>query len=62
MKKVLSACIELILEFDSIEEYKKYLADMQAKKQTYVVLYECDIKGKYRVRIRRQYNNNTLID
>ncbi len=59
MKKVIAACIDLTLEFDSVEECNKYAADIKAKKQNFNVLrYEELPDGKIRVRVQRQYNNS----
>lgn len=59
LKRVIAGCIDLTLEFDSVEECNKYAEDIAAKKQTFNVLqYEELPGGRIRVRIQRQYNNS----
>lgn len=61
MKKVIAACIDQILEFDSKQEVEKFLGDLEKKKQLYTVMWENSIKGeKVQIRIRRQYNNHFM--
>lgn len=59
MKRVLAGCIDLTLEFDSVEEANKYAKGIEEKHQTFRVLkYEELPDGKIKVRIQRQYNNS----
>lgn len=59
MKKVIAWCIDLTLEFDSVDECNRYAEGISAKKQTFKVLqYEELPGGRIRVRIQRQYNNS----
>ena len=59
MKKVIAGCIDLTLEFDSVDECNRYVDGISAKKQTFKVLqYEELPGGRIRVRIQRQYNNS----
>lgn len=61
MKKVIAACIDQILEFDSKNEVEKFLGNLEQKKQLYTVMWENNIKdGKVQIRIRRQYNNHFM--
>lgn len=61
MKKVIAACIDQILEFDSKDEVEKFLGDLEKKKQLYTVMWENNLKyGKIQIRIRRQYNNHFM--
>ena len=61
MKKVIAACIDQILEFDSKDEVEKFLGNLEQKKQLYTVMWENNIKdGKIQIRIRRQYNNHFM--
>ena len=63
MKHVIAACIDLTLEFDSVEECNQYAESITAKKQTFKVLeYEELPGGRVRVRIQRQYNNSPFPD
>lgn len=59
MKRVVAGCIDLTLEFDSIEECNQYAESIRAKKQTFNVLKYEELPGdRIRVRIQRQYNNS----
>lgn len=59
MKRVIAGCIDLTLEFDSVEECNQYAESIRAKKQTFNVLqYEELPGGRIRVRIQRQYNKS----
>lgn len=59
MKKILSAWIEQILQFDSKLEYMAYISDLEQKKQKFsVVEQEQDSSGKVTLHIKKQYNNN----
>lgn len=61
MKKILSAWIEQILQFDSKSEYMEYINDLEQKKQKFsVVEQEQDSSGKVTLRIRKRYNNNVF--
>ena len=59
MKRVLAGCIDLTLEFDSVEEANKYAKGLEEKHQIFKVLkYDELPDGKIKVRIQRQYNNS----
>ena len=59
MKRVLAACIDLTLEFDSVDECNKYAESITAKKQVFKILEYEELPGeRIRVRIQRQYNNS----
>lgn len=59
MKRVIAGCIDLTLEFDSVDECNKYANDIKAKHQTFKVLQYEELQGeRIRVRIQRQYNNS----
>lgn len=61
MKKILSAWIEQILQFDSKLEYMAYISDLEQKKQKFrVVEQNQDGSGKVTLRIQKQYNNNVF--
>ena len=63
MKRVLAGCIDLTLEFDSVEEANKYAKDIEEKHQIFKVLKYKELPdGKIRVRIWRQYNNSPFPD
>lgn len=59
MKKILSAWIEQILQFDSKLEYMAYISDLEQKKQKFSVVEQGqDSSGKVTLHIKKQYNNN----
>lgn len=59
MKRVIAGCIDLTLEFDSVEECNQYAESIRAKNQTFNVLQYAELPGdRIRVRIQRQYNNS----
>lgn len=59
MKKVLLAWIEQYIEFDSEMEYSVFLQQIKTTGKKYKICQEEKMPdGKYRVNIRRQYNNN----
>lgn len=59
MKKVIAGCIDLTLEFDTVDECNRYAESITAKKQVFNVLKYQELPGgRVRVRIQRQYNNS----
>lgn len=62
MKKVLSAAIVEILEFDSPEEAREYLDGMKAAGKNFRVVWECDVAaGKRQIKVQEQYNQSPMI-
>lgn len=62
MKKVLSAAIVKVLEFDSPEETMKYLDGMRAAGKKFRVQWECDVAGgKRQIKAQEQYNKSPMI-
>lgn len=62
MKKVLSAAIVKVLEFDSPEEAKEYLNSMKAAGKNFRVQWECDVAGgKRQIKVQEQYNKSPMI-
>ena len=64
MKKVIAGCIDLTLEFDTVDECNRYAESITAKKhQKFKVLKYQELPGgRVRVRIQRQYNNSPFPD
>lgn len=61
MKKILSAWIEQILEFDSKLEYLAYLEELRMKAGKFKVMKQNQLEsGKVILRIRKQYNRNVF--
>ena len=55
MKKVIAGCIDLMLEFDSVSELDRYIADIEAKKQEYSIVDRKELPGdRIMIRIHRQ--------
>lgn len=62
MKKVISACIDQIIEFDSEHEVDKLIDFLKSRKQRYTVIWKNTLNnGKVQIRIKKQYNNNDLM-
>lgn len=62
MKKVIAACIDRVLEFDTQQEAAKYLETLREKKSEFRVLNREEVAGKYRIRIQEQYNKSPMIE
>jgi hypothetical protein len=58
MKKVLAACIDQLLEFDSEGSFEEYIEDLEAKKQWFTIVYKYHNSEAVVVRIRKQYNKH----
>lgn len=61
MKKVIAACIDRVLEFDTQQEAANYLETLRDKKSKFRVLNREEVAGKYRIRIQEQYNKSPMI-
>lgn len=62
MKKVISACIDRILEFDSPAEGKQYLDDLKAAEKQFRVMWQQENGGKFQIRVQEQYNKSPMIE
>lgn len=62
MKKVIAACIDRVLEFDTQKEAADYIEGLRAKKSDFRILHREEIGGKYRIRIQEQYNKSPMIE
>lgn len=62
MKKVIAACIDRVLEFDTQQEAAKYLETLRDKKTDFRILYREEVAGKYWIRIQEQYNKSPMIE
>ena len=59
MKKVISACIDRILQFSSEREVECYIEDLKRKRQTYQLVWKNTLKnGDVQIRIKIQYNKS----
>lgn len=62
MKRIISAAIVKIIEFDSMDEAKKYLDEMKAAEKNFRVMWECDLAGgKRQIKIQEQYNKSPML-
>ena len=62
MKKVISACIDQIIEFDSENEVDKLIEFLNSRKQRHTIIWKNTLdNGKVQIRIKKQYNNNDLM-
>lgn len=60
-KKIISAWIEQVIEFDSMTEYQKFINDLKNGKKAYrIITPGCEVDGKICTHIMRQYNNNNF--
>lgn len=62
MKKVIAACIDRVLEFDTQNEAAAYIETLREKKSEFRVLYREEVGGKCRIRIQEQYNKSPMIE
>lgn len=63
LKRVVSACIERIFEFDSGIEATRYLEKLEKAEKVFVVVHDVDTKdGKRQIRIKEQYNKSPLLN
>nr|UVY17277.1 MAG: hypothetical protein [Bacteriophage sp.]DAD79441.1 MAG TPA: hypothetical protein [Siphoviridae sp. ct7FW4] len=61
MKKIISAWIEQVIEFDSMTEYQKFINDLKNGKKAYrIITPGCEVDNKICTHIMRQYNNNSF--
>ena len=59
MKRVITAWIEQVIEFDSELEYAAFYYDLENCGKRFRILQEKKLKsGKFRVHLMRQYNSN----
>lgn len=63
MKKVISACIYQLIQFDTKEEYEDYIFKLKKNKQKFKVESVEELKNnKIKVKIMKQYNKNKFIE
>lgn len=63
MKKVISACIDRILEFSSESEVEHYLEELKRKKQMHQVVWKNSLgNGKIQIRVKTQYNQSDFME
>lgn len=62
MKKVIAACIDRVLEFDTQQEAANHIDNLREKKSEFRILHREEVGGKYRIRIQEQYNKSPMIE
>lgn len=62
MKKVVAACIDRVLDFDTPKEAAAYIEGLRNKKTEFRVINREEVGRKYRVRIQEQYNKSPMIE
>lgn len=62
MKRVVAACIDRVLEFDTPAEAAKYIDGLREKKTDFRIVNREEVGVKYRVRIKEQYNKSPMIE
>ena len=63
MKKVISACIDRILQFNSEQEVDCYIEDLKRKRQVYQVVWKNTLdNGTVQIRVKTQYNQSDFME
>lgn len=63
MKKVLEACIDQILQFDSEKEFEVFVKGLERKPQQFKVVNHYGLAdGRYIARVKKQYNANKFME
>lgn len=63
MKKVISAAIYQIIEFDDEKEFEDYISKLQQNHQEFILEEKTKSPdGKVQIKIMKQYNNNKFIE
>lgn len=61
MKKLVLACYDKVIEFDTKEEAEIYIKTLEVRKKDYSISNKFEYQGKYRLRVQEQYNNVPLL-
>ena len=61
VKKVISACIDQVIQFDSEQEIDLLLEHLKSRKQRFTIVWKNNLNdGNVQIRIRRQYNQHFM--
>lgn len=60
MRKVIAAYFDRVLEFDTQKEAEKYLEALR-KNSEFRILHHKETGGKYRLKIRKQYHDESPV-
>lgn len=62
MKKVISAAIYQMIQFDDEKEFEDYISKLQRNNQEFILKEKTkEPDGKVTIKIMKQYNNNKFI-
>lgn len=63
MKKVISAAIYQMIQFDDEKEFEDYISKLQKNNQEFILKEKTkEPDGKVTIKIMKQYNNNKFIE
>lgn len=63
MKKVISAAIYQMIQFDDEKEFEDYISKLQRNNQEFILKEKTkESDGKVTIKIMKQYNNNKFIE
>lgn len=63
VKKVISAAIYQIIQFDNEEEFEDYISKLKRNNQEFILEEKTKYPdGKVEIKIMKQYNNNKFIE
>lgn len=63
MKKVISAAIYQMIQFDDEKEFEDYISKLQRNNQEFILKEKTkEHDGKVTIKIMKQYNNNKFIE
>lgn len=63
MKKVISAAIYQMIQFDDEKEFEDYISKLQRNNQEFILKEKTkEPDGKITIKIMKQYNNNKFIE
>lgn len=62
MKKVIAACIDRVLEFDTHNEAANYIETLRNKGSEFRILHCWEIGCKFRIRVQEQYNRSPMVE
>ena len=63
LKKVISAAIYQMIQFDDEKEFEDYISKLQRNNQEFILKEKAkESDGKVTIKIMKQYNNNKFIE
>lgn len=63
LKKVISAAIYQMIQFDDEKEFEDYISKLQRNNQEFILKEKAkEPNGKVTIKIMKQYNNNKFIE